>query len=155
MSCTPRRREPQTASNEPAQPKKRSFCTAWINLGLPSRTSRSHPRITGHARAKHHFGCRRFDSALPCTAGRAGRKHRRLNRWRPHTCHNTTTDLRQQSPQHLPRTLRKTGISGDPTRQPSVYGHFQPPLAETPIPRGFPAYLPANALLTRASGQPI
>ena len=58
-------------------------------------------------------------------------------------------------PQYPPRTPRKMGFSGAPSRQPTVYAGFRTPLAETPIPRGFPGSLSANALLTRACGRLI
>ena len=47
------------------------------------------------------------------------------------------------------------GFSEEAARQPTVYGRFQPTYLQAQCLRGFPDYLPANALLTRACGQPI
>ena len=47
------------------------------------------------------------------------------------------------------------GISEAPARQPSVYGRFQLAYPLAHYLRGFPACLPANALLARACGRPI
>ena len=49
------------------------------------------------------------------------------------------------------RTPRKTGISGWAARQPSVYAGFRMAYPQTHYLRRFPAYLPANARLTRDS----
>ena len=47
------------------------------------------------------------------------------------------------------------GFSEEATRQPTVYEGLQPAYLQAHCLRGFPDYLPANALLTRACGQPI
>ena len=54
----------------------------------------------------------------------------------------------------LPRTPRKTGISGGAARQPSVYAGFRVAYSQTHYLRGFPACLPANAQLARNSAPP-
>ena len=45
------------------------------------------------------------------------------------------------------------GLSEGAARQPTIYADFRPAYLQAQCLRGFPAYLPANALLTRASGQ--
>ena len=45
------------------------------------------------------------------------------------------------------------GVSRGPARQPTVYVGFRPAYLQAQCLRGFPGYLPANALLTRVSGQ--
>ena len=54
----------------------------------------------------------------------------------------------------LPRTPRKTDISGGAARQPSVYAGFRVAYSQTHYLRGFPAYLPANAQLAGDSAPP-
>ena len=49
----------------------------------------------------------------------------------------------------LPRTPRKTGISGGAARQPSVYAGFRVAYPQAHYLPGFPAGLPANAQLAR------
>ena len=75
-------------------------------------------------------------STVPCTAGRTVKKHRRLNyrRRRPKTFHHTATT---------------------PAPNPAKNGHLWVPCPPAHYLRGFPACLPANALFTRAGGQPI
>ena len=59
----------------------------------------------------------------------------------------------QHPPQQLPRTPRKMGFSEGAARQPTVYVGFRAAYLQAQCLRGFPDYLPANTLLTRASGQ--
>ena len=47
------------------------------------------------------------------------------------------------------------GFSEGATRQPTVYTGFQHTHSQTHCLRGFPDYLPENALLARGLGQPI
>ena len=75
------------------------------------------------------------------------------HRRRPQTYHHTATDLPHLTPPRLPRTPCKTGISRAPARQPTVYGRFRTAWPPAQCLRGFPAYLPANALSMRTVGR--
>ena len=67
------------------------------------------------------------------------------HRWRPQPHHNIRHHtcpeprVKRAFPKTLPASPVFTGTSSLPPRQPSIYAGFRPPMAETPISRGFPA----------------
>ena len=62
--------------------------------------------------------------------------------------------VKRASPGWLPDSPVFTGTSGMPFFQPSVYAGFRPAYLQAQCLRAFPAYMPANASLTRVPALP-